>query len=99
MGQPQVACDELAPAMQIEVMAHPTRFSTSHASYPMLVGLCEVGRVAAKFAGQSGCENFIDRATQRLAILIGLENHQAGPPLVVGGALRVITEHVGPLAD
>ena len=98
-GHTQIASDELAQAMQIDMMVYPTGVSGRHDSYPILIGLREVGRIAAKFAWEAGRENFIDRTAQHFAIVLGKEDHHRRPPLMIGGTLRIKTKHVGPVAE
>ena len=85
--------------MKINVMRYLIPFSARHDSNLILIGLREVGGIAAKFSWKAGRESFVDGRAQRLAIVLGKEDHQARPPLVIGGTRRIKLKHVGPVAD
>ncbi len=80
-------------------MVYGTRCLLLGEPYPLLIRLFEVGRVPPELAGQLVTEDFDEAIGPGAVVLLGKEQLEARPPLVVGRAGAVVAEDLRAVAD
>jgi hypothetical protein len=85
--------------VHLDLVVYGTRCLLLGEPYPLLVRLSEVGRAPPELAGQVVAEDFDETIGPGAVVLLGEEQQQARPPLVVGRAGAVVAQYLGAVAD